>query len=329
MRISLTTIAIIGAGLSGLTLAHKLKDHAEVHIYEKSRGVGGRLAARRAEPFHFDHGAQFFLAKTEEFSEFLKPLISEGVIEPWCARFVEMQNDKVVARRQWTKEQCHFVSLPSMNGMAKFFARGLDVRLNTEISTFKRGDKWVLVDAGHIEHGPYDWVISTAPSAQSSKLLPVDFKYHQEISDIKMLGCYALMLGFDASLALDFDAAHVSQADISWISVNSSKPGRSEDYCLQVHATNQWAEDHMEDDIDAILEHLISETSKVVGVNLNSATHKAVHRWRYANINRREGELFFLDGENKLAACGDWCVEGRVEAAFTSAYALAEALIEA
>ena len=54
----MTKIAIIGAGLSGLTAAHDLKEHANVTLYEKSRGVGGRLATRRAEPFSFDHGAQ-------------------------------------------------------------------------------------------------------------------------------------------------------------------------------------------------------------------------------------------------------------------------------
>ncbi|MEP3476012.1 MAG: FAD-dependent oxidoreductase [Hyphomicrobiales bacterium] len=321
----MTNIAIIGAGLSGLTLAHKLKDVADIHIYEKSRGVGGRLATRRAEPFHFDHGAQFFLAKTEAFSEFLEPLFKEGVVEPWCARFQEMQGNKVVAQRLWTKEQGHFVSVPSMNGVAKFLSQGLEVRLNREIRGFQKRDGWVLVDTNNNEHGPYDWVVTTAPSAQSSKLLPLEFKYHQDISDIKMLGCYALMLGFDAPLSLNFDAAYVSQADISWISVNSSKPGRPDNYCLQVHATNKWAEEHMEDEQGFVMAHLIEETSRVVGLDLSKADHKGLHRWRYANIERQAGGDYFLDIENRLAACGDWCVEGRVEAAFTSAHALAKA----
>jgi len=328
----LTKIAIIGAGLSGLTLAHKLKDIADVRIFEKSKGVGGRLATRRADPFHFDHGAQFFLAKTDEFSEFLKPLIKVGVIEPWCARFVEIQNDQVNAQRQWTKEQSHFVSVPSMNGMTKFFAQGLDICLNTEVRPFVLGDKWSVVDSESVDHGTYDWVISTAPSAQSSKILPLEFKYHHQISDIKMLGCYALMLGFETDLALDFDAFHVSDADISWISVNSSKPGRADHFCLQVHSTNQWAEEHMEDDKEAVMSHLISETSRVVGLDLSEADHKLVHknvhRWRYANINRQDGDPYFLDCDHKLAACGDWCIEGRVEAAFTSSFSLAESLRE-
>jgi predicted NAD/FAD-dependent oxidoreductase len=41
-------VAIIGAGLTGLTIAQELNTHLNVTIFEKSRGVGGRIATRRA-----------------------------------------------------------------------------------------------------------------------------------------------------------------------------------------------------------------------------------------------------------------------------------------
>lgn len=53
----MTKIAIIGAGLSGLSIAHLLKDYAQITVFEKARGVSGRLSTRRAEPYVFDHGA--------------------------------------------------------------------------------------------------------------------------------------------------------------------------------------------------------------------------------------------------------------------------------
>ena len=61
----MTRITIIGAGLSGLTAADSLKDHAEITIFEKARSVGGRMLNRRAEPYFFDHGAQYFSTKTD------------------------------------------------------------------------------------------------------------------------------------------------------------------------------------------------------------------------------------------------------------------------
>ncbi len=47
----MTNIAIIGAGLSGLTAANILKDYSNITLFEKSRGVSGRMSTRRAEPF--------------------------------------------------------------------------------------------------------------------------------------------------------------------------------------------------------------------------------------------------------------------------------------
>ena len=56
-------LIVVGAGLSGLAVAHTLQSIAPqiaVHIIEKSRGLGGRVATRRREGATFDHGAQFF-----------------------------------------------------------------------------------------------------------------------------------------------------------------------------------------------------------------------------------------------------------------------------
>jgi predicted NAD/FAD-dependent oxidoreductase len=44
------TVAVVGAGISGLTWARTLADHGlPVTVFEKSRGVGGRMATRRSD----------------------------------------------------------------------------------------------------------------------------------------------------------------------------------------------------------------------------------------------------------------------------------------
>ena len=62
-------IAVIGAGLAGVSLAKNLADFADITLFEKSRGSGGRMSFRRAGPFSFDHGAQFFTARSEPFDQ--------------------------------------------------------------------------------------------------------------------------------------------------------------------------------------------------------------------------------------------------------------------
>src|SRR5260370_14489795 len=54
------SVAIIGAGCSGLAAAHELRDAGySVTLFEKSRDVGGRAATRKQQGFVYDHGAQY------------------------------------------------------------------------------------------------------------------------------------------------------------------------------------------------------------------------------------------------------------------------------
>ena len=64
-------IAIIGAGIAGLTLASKLHKFAHVEVFEKSRGIGGRLSTRLVEDFVFNHGSASFTAQDPAFIELL------------------------------------------------------------------------------------------------------------------------------------------------------------------------------------------------------------------------------------------------------------------
>ena len=65
-------IIILGAGMSGIACALSLHNNFDVHIYEKSRGVGGRLCAKTLPDGLFHFGAQFCSAQTSSFQEFLK-----------------------------------------------------------------------------------------------------------------------------------------------------------------------------------------------------------------------------------------------------------------
>ena len=54
------SVAIIGAGCSGLVAAHELRDAGyAATVFEMSDGVGGRAATRRQQGFIYDYGAQY------------------------------------------------------------------------------------------------------------------------------------------------------------------------------------------------------------------------------------------------------------------------------
>lgn len=63
-------IAIVGAGTAGLAAAQRLrKPDLVITLFDKSRGLGGRMATRRIEDLQFDHGAQYFTAKGPRFNQ--------------------------------------------------------------------------------------------------------------------------------------------------------------------------------------------------------------------------------------------------------------------
>lgn len=318
-------VAVIGAGLAGLTLAHQLKAASEVVIFEKSRGVGGRLATRRREPYSFDHGAQFFKIDTTEFRDFAQPLIADGVIKRWDARFVEFEGSTITSQRTWNDNPPHYVGAPTMNAMGKYLAEPLDVKTNTRVTSIRPGRRWEIVADTGSSMGHFDWVVCTAPVMQTSALMPASYCYHDHLSSISMKACCALMLGFDSPIDLGFDAALVRNADISWISVNTSKPNRSGPTSIVVHSTNAWADEHLDD--EDIITHLCAEFSRVTGVDTQHVLHKDVQRWRYANVEKQTHDLNLIDAQAQLAACGDWCIQGRVEAAFTSGMQTAQAML--
>ena len=159
-------IAIIGAGISGLTAAINLDESADVTLFEKSRGAGGRICTRYTDSHTFDHGAQFFTAKTPEFKEFLKPLIKLGVIDNWKARFIEVRNNTIINRQQWNNDDDlpHYVGVPSMSSIGKFLAKNLNIKLNTEVSIQKSAMGWEVIGFDGKVFGHYDWVISSIPA---------------------------------------------------------------------------------------------------------------------------------------------------------------------
>ena len=326
----MTQIAVIGAGLSGLVVARELQDDHAVTVFEKSRGVGGRMATRYENGFEFDHGAQFFTARSPDFRQYLRPLIERGIVASWRARFAELERNEIVSRRDWDDDYPHYVGAPRMNSIGKTLAEGLDVRRNTTVTKLEREPGgWRLKDNVGKDLGSFDWVILTMPATQTAALAPDGSRLRTLCDSARMRACFALMLGFEAPLSLPWQAALVRGADISWISVNSSKPGRPEPFSLVVHSTNAFADASFDSDIDKLVARLLAETGEVLDQNVNTAIICRLQRWRYANADGQDGADFFVDAGDRLAACGDWFKRGRVEAAFTSGFGLAQELKQA
>ncbi|MEM1076148.1 MAG: FAD-dependent oxidoreductase [Pseudomonadota bacterium] len=320
-------IAVIGAGLAGLTLAQKLKSSSDVTVFEKSLGLGGRMSNRRSGDHHFDHGAQYFTIQNNGFREDIKPFFENGTIVRWSPRVVKIASDGGIQNECWTADR--YVAQPGMNALAKQMAARSEIRIEraTRIAALVReGDAWRLLSEDGRGWGTYDWVISTAPAEQTARLFPDTFAAAEALHSASMSGCYTLMLGGIDVPDLGWDVAIVDDGPLAWIARNHTKPGRPSVPALLVQAQNDWSEAKMDADQMWVTETMAQELSRITGVQADTAAYSSLHRWRFAKVSHAADQPFLIDGSQRLAAAGDWCSSGRVEAAWESADALSKRL---
>lgn len=321
-----TSIAIIGAGIAGITLARALGPVADVTIFEKSRGLGGRMANRRREGFAFDHGAQYFTARSEALRSVVEGAVAAGNTGVWPEAVHTLKAEGLVTDSR--PPEPRYIGLPGMSGFANGLADGLQVRKEATVTALKRSEHgWALADSEGQDLGDFDLVMSTAPAPQTIRLMPEAFSGREALARVRMSGCFTLMVGLGEPLDLSFQAARIEDDVLSWIAVEASKPGRAGKTALTIHSRNDWAEANLEQDRDEVKSEMLASLKRLLGLDFSEAAWLDLHRWRYASVDHAAGVPYLFDEALGLGACGDWCLGNRVEAAVESATALSKRLM--
>ncbi|MBP7338741.1 NAD(P)/FAD-dependent oxidoreductase [Niveispirillum sp.] len=322
--------AIIGAGLAGLSTALALSARGlPVTLYDKGRGPGGRLSARRAGDWRFDHGGQFVTVRDPGFRTVMADLLADGHAAAWDSHIVRLSPDGGVEPHRVER----FVGTPGMNGIIQgLIARLPDSarpRFGARVTAISgvAGHWWLVMEDGTSE-GPFARVVLAMPSVQAADLLrPVAPALAGRTDAAVMAPCWALMLGFDQMVTLPWDAAFIAGAGgddrpLSWIAHDGAKPGRGNRAGFVAHAAPDWSARHLEEAADQVGPALLSAFRAVTGIAAEPA-FLAAHRWRYALPTVPLAEGFLWDAKLGIGACGDWCLDARAEAAFVSGARLA------
>ena len=315
-------IAVVGAGLAGLSFAHFLHHKAELTLFEKSRGVGGRLATRRSDDYQFDHGAQFFTCRSDILQALIDDKDFSREVSIWSPKVTTLSRGEKPFKRDWFEP--HYVGNPSMTSLPKRLAQDVDVQLQTRVEKMSKSDDgWQLFTEAGASLGTFDWVAAAMPAPQTNALFQDQFAHQALIESAVISPCFALMLKLRAAPEFHFDAAVVRESPVAWIANNCSKPGRNAAPSLLIHSSNDWAKEHLEDSQDEIQAALLSALMDLVPLQTSDIADASLHRWRYAKVETEVGEDFLIDESAKLAAIGDWCSGNRAEDAFLSGAALA------
>lgn len=357
-------VAIIGAGLSGLACAQSLQQAGcTVSVFEKSRGVGGRMSTRRvsdepdgtpADDWQCDHGAQYFTARDPQFVEQTNQWLAAGVISMWSPTLHSF-GIKACRQSQQSAGVTRFVGVPGMTAPVQHMANHLCVRLQSRVmAVSKQGTHWWLtLEHESTQAGPFDQLVFALPAQQVDDLLtastdvPAQFvnSTRRSTRQHSLSPCWALMLHYREKLPVAFDGAFVNaDADaetqpqhddhatciLSWMARDSSKPGRPAGETWVLHASTAWTISHLESEQAQVYQSMLCAFNSLTGLTAEQfAPHGwRLHRWRYAQaLQTQNTPGFICDAEQGLGVCGDWLNKGRVEGAWLSGYHLAQALL--
>jgi predicted NAD/FAD-dependent oxidoreductase len=323
------TVAIVGAGIAGLCCARELQAAGlSVVVFDKSRGVGGRVATRRGEEGAvFDHGAQYFTVKDPRFQQQVDDWLSAGVVARWPARIGTLRGGI------WTPaeaETSRYVGVPAMTAIAKQMASDLEIHFQTPIQSIAHDNgHWKLVSDQERMFGPFDAVLSTAPAPQTKSILGEYAALFAGIERVEISPCWALKLVLAEPLPVPMDGAFVEDCPLSWIARNSSKPGRARvPECWVLHASPAWSKAHLEEAAESVADKLLAEFWGALGTTPAQHLAADAHRWRYALPIETLAERCVYDRDLRLGVGGDWCGGPRVEGAYLSGLSLAQIVLE-
>lgn len=308
-------VAIVGAGMAGLSCADRLKRAGHiVSLFDKGRGPGGRMSTRRiTTPLGeamVDHGAQYFTVRDPAFMAQVACWSACGVAAPWPA----------AGTGAW-------VGVPGMNAVVRDMADRHDVSFGWHVRGLVRRDgAWHLTgdaaDGARVQSGPYDAVVVSLPPEQTAAIVALhDLSLASAALAARSQPCWTGMFVFDARLPTNRETVRDSGL-IDWAARNSAKPGRGGPEAWVVQANPQWSSAHIEEPAEMIATQLLSALSGALSIKMPAPVTATAHRWRYAmSTGSNLGALW--SEQSRIGICGDWLLGPRVENAWISGKTLA------
>jgi renalase len=340
------SIAIIGAGIAGLTAAWTLRDEAV--LFEKSRGLTGRAATRwydrPAGRVYVDHGAQFIRTEAPALHSLM---------------LTDLPGDELtdISDPVWTFNAAGVISEgdPAQNRQPKWsYRRGLAtlgrlmaeraalrIHTSTRIASVDidaRG-RFTVTDSEGQSAGDFSQLIIAIPAGQAADLiaasrLPTAERATLEsgLREAAYRRCLSVTLGFDRSLIarpyyalLNTDRAHA----ISWLGLEHAKPGHapSGQGVLVVQMSGAYSTTRWDAAAPELSREVAALASALLGEDLTAPDWSDVQRWRYSQPEALAdpGSLnSVIDG---LWFAGDYLRGGRLHLAAETGHDAAQSAI--
>ena len=296
------SIAIIGSGICGLTIANALKNtEAEVTVYDKGRRPGGRAASRTIEGCVFDHGA---------------PAIPNEVAK----HFVP---DTKLANEQWLldKSSTH-CPIGGVSNFGRDIAVGLKVQQSTTILGCQRnGENFVLSLAEGRSIASIETLILTAPPLQSAALIQeIEPTLGEELRETCRMSPAWVVLFKIADRFSRENYVFVPSEIITKVRHEHTKPGRknsSQGSWFVAECSSEWSVENLERSPEWVSMAVLEALRADLGENFPVESSLA-HRWRYASTQDPIGSKYLHNDNRSVWITGDWCLGEGIQSAHTS-----------
>lgn len=343
----MSSIAIIGAGISGLVAAHTLQDAGHtVILFEKSRGYGGRAATRTHDGFVYDHGAQYIKGEGAINNNFITerfrtPDLFDITQPVWIfdgSGHIQEGDPHQNAIPKWSYRS-------GLTTLAKRMAEGLNVQLNTRITHVQQTPTgWLLTDATEQQSGPFAQLLITIPSPQAIDLMQasqLNSALQQTIianlSAAQYNPLISVTLGYSPTprkrpyyALVNTDKVH----PISWLAWEHEKaPERAPagTGLLIAQMAPPYSRDHWKQpDEQAVIQNVAQLVTQLIDEELAAPIFTDIQHWLYAlpSVKANAETLNAQTLPHKLAFCGDAFVGGRVNLVLEHGVSVAQGIIQ-
>ena len=321
-------IAVIGAGVAGLTCAQQLHQAGyRVVVIEKSRGMGGRLATRRLQGTHADHGVCYLKPKDDRFKALITTLLDRSILQPWTDTIYELDAEGQLIAPPEANRGSRYASPTGISTIAKFLSTGLAIHLNQRVEAIRPIHQgWELqVELDGTRSGiTAAAIISAIPAPQAVALLesiPEGEEVLTRLRSIQFSACISAIAVYspqDLSAIPWKGVTSIHDPEIGWVGLDSSKQNSPSQPVVVVQSTAAFANRHLETtDLHPIGQALLNRAAQFLEPWLATPEVLQVHRWRYAfPINPLTEPFLSANTTSPLLFTGDWCGGNRVESAF-------------
>jgi hypothetical protein len=301
----------------------------------------------KEQVFTWDHGAQYFTARSDLFRRHVASWRQLGLVEKWESPIAvfgphetDVQHDASPSGKieGSNASPTRYLGVPGMPAIAKHLLENTPTHLGQFVANIQPLESGVrLLGESGQTLGEADTVI-VATVAPQVKQLVSDFDGLDSIDAYQLRPCWAALLALQSPLALPFGGAFVNAGPIRWFSLGNAKPGRSGPPTVTVHASADWSEANLQRPADDVARDLCEAFRKVVDGELPCSMgygkpnllidHCIAHRWRYAIPDSEAHPCRHLQSTcGRVICAGDWLAGARVEGAFLSGISAASRIL--